>query len=70
MDAYYLQEAAFERALEGVACGATREQTEDYITANYRELDPALVPVVLRDALIEAEQQGCEREDIDPSWYR
>lgn len=65
-----VQEIAFAAALEAVATGATKAATEAFIRQNWSSLDPALIPVVLRDALIDAENQGIEREDIDGSWYR
>ena len=65
-----VEELAFAAALEGVASGIPKAETEAYIRRSWSSLDPAVIPVILHDARIDAENQGIEREDIDDSWYQ
>ena|SRR5215471_7677302 len=63
-------EAAFERVLEAVATGASKEDTRVFLVDNYSGLSERDRENLLSDALSDALLQGIEREDIDPSWLR
>lgn len=62
-------EVLLSQALEGVAAGIPRTAVAEWLSREYGATD-AEVAAALGDALTEAQAQGVEREDIDPSWYR
>lgn len=64
-----MDEIVISHALTAIAIGASKAEVRTDIAqnTNYRK---TTIDVLLHDALIEAENQGIEREDIDPSWYR
>lgn len=65
----YFSEAAYARALEGIAMGAPRGDVLRGICDTYGlSVDDA--ERVLPNALHDAIEQGIERDDIDPSWFR
>lgn len=67
---FSLTEIALSNAMEGIAAGGTKEQTAEYLRKNFTRLYDGEIDVILRDALVECENDGIEREDIDDSWYR
>lgn len=64
----YVLEAAYSTALEGVAMGATRAETDRAVSDGFPSLTGREIDDTLLDALHDALKQGVEREDIDPSW--
>ena len=66
----HLVEAAYARALESIAQGATKRETRDYIRTLYPALHADDLADSMADAIMDAADYGIEREDIDASWLR
>lgn len=67
-DYFNLLEAAYARALEGVATGASRRETREWIARMYPNIHAEDLGVALDDAIGDAAHVGIEKDDIHPSW--
>lgn len=61
---------ALMRATEVIACGLSRAKTVLLLERVYAPLTKAEREEIIRDAFVEACEQGVEYEDMDPSWFR
>ena len=64
-----LREAAYSDALTLVAAGEEREATRTHLLDAFPSIESSEISDILDEALTDAERQGVEREDIDPSWF-
>jgi hypothetical protein len=67
-DYMLLMESSYVRALEGIAQGASRRQTREWIQEQYPNLHPDDLADSMAEAIMDAADVGIEREDIHPSW--
>lgn len=63
-------EAAFSQALEAFAMGATWNETKAGLLASWSHLTTDDLHDLRYEVRSEGIEQGIEREDTDPSWYR
>jgi uncharacterized protein (DUF433 family) len=64
-----MNEIVYARALEAVAMGATRDETFTDLLDGYPSVEASEIKDEMEAALFDAQKQGVEREDIDPSWF-
>lgn len=68
---YSESEMLYGAALEGIAQGATRAETRDYLSRTYGiPAGHEQLEAELRNAAADALDAGLEREDIDSTWHR
>ncbi len=63
-------ELVYAVALEAIACGLSRWETDRAIGERYSNTSRAVARIAEQEALVDALKQGVEREDIDRSWFR
>lgn len=66
----YYYNTALMRATEAVAMGVSRADTIEFLRTEFPKLEARDRGDVIRQVFVEANEQGVEYEDIDPSWFR